>query len=470
MAFSRAFALFSMLLCFLGVANAGFFSSSGTTKLDNVRFQPFAAMGSDRGSASSSRDVSAFDIPHFSAEEEEEPEGGEFGETDVAGGGGEDQRSEMQEEAEDEEEEGEEVDGMHSGGGGGASGYSAEELEGEARWGEEDEPAPVREVVLAPLQSHFSPHALVSLLTNAETVPDTLIQSLVEELGGTDDLCPGSSYHDQYRFPPKASAHVVTKTTNDPGLADPGIFSECRLLLGRSDWSGVERLQKGARDRRINVMLMMRDPTALRLSRWRRGLRVGPGIVPPKLEYEGAPADFQHPMFLKWVHHRTCANPQMRALVGINRLPPLSFNNIGRIREIEAQGEARQIQVAKKHMRDALWVGVGERFQESMCVLSWKLGVPPIEIDTPEGWALQGREAAYIPIRPGNVTFETVMSIREQDFMDQELYAYAIGMLETSIHDIHKMFRGHPDNVYLGCLRHAKLDLDDLRDVDGTEE
>lgn len=172
------------------------------------------------------------------------------------------------------------------------------------------------------------------------------------------------------------------------------------------------------------VITVLRDPVARTVSayqhvmRWpehwlRKALGLGEGETIPLQDF------VEHPGTQSEI-----ANLQTRLIVGMvpGNLPPLDKGSAADI----PFADEELLEMAKARLDSFAWVGLTERMEESVRLLSAMMGWQPVE-------ELPTLNINPVPSAQVEVPAETRAAILERTALDHELYAYAAELLDRAL-------------------------------------
>jgi len=204
--------------------------------------------------------------------------------------------------------------------------------------------------------------------------------------------------------------------SNSPFPADRyGAFSPARLA--------TYRFAKGHSDRWTHVIqtaiciTMLRDPVLRTISHYRYLLRTRRrhhhrALMPQRIGLKEFVCD---PRFYEHV-----VNVQVRGIVGPVKGRPEGYDDPNAM-----SGEALLV-LAKQRLDQLAFVGLTERFSESVELLAYTFGWAPVV-------RIPFLNAAPEPPNPDSIPHDTLDAIMERTSLDAELYAYATKLFEARL-------------------------------------
>lgn len=166
------------------------------------------------------------------------------------------------------------------------------------------------------------------------------------------------------------------------------------------------------------IITILRDPVERTISAYRHLLR-HPWEL-PELEEKGMSLnDFvRHPGFYPRV-----VNRQTRMVVGAFPGVPRSYD------DTQAMSDESLLQIAKEHVEQFAFVGVTERFVDSVHLIHKIFGWPEIK-DVPLV------NVSPTPSGRDTVPPEAIQAIEERTYLDAELHRFAASRLETKLKSV----------------------------------
>jgi hypothetical protein len=200
----------------------------------------------------------------------------------------------------------------------------------------------------------------------------------------------------------------------------PEQMSKYRLIRGHHRFGPFdERIYKTIVQNPL-IMTILRDPVARTISAYRHYLRTPESALHDELVSEGITLK-QYVSYPKYAHK--VDNRQTRLIVGEYR-----SRQKDEIRCMKLSDEAL-LRVAKQKLEQFAFIGLTERFEESLHLLTYTFGWPaPSEMPL--------LNVSPIPATRDSVTEDVIEAIEERTKLDMELYRFAELLFEERLNQM----------------------------------